>query len=241
MTSAEMKTNFLIEFDYFASGQAAGLLDSEINYILNRAQENYVKFGYNPNANAGKEGYEETEKRAKDFSELDNFTTISTFSTGNHPNSFFASLPDKLWFATKEEAEITFTDDCGNSITQRVEVRPISKNYYNRNIDNPDKCPYEELVWRLDFSRANTNQPLSVTNPKRHELITFTGATINNYYLHYLKYPKAIDVTVTTGAGDCELDPATHNKIIGLSVELAAEILKPQRFQSKKIQESIVE
>lgn len=239
MTSQEMKDAFLLEFDNIASFTAPGYIDSEINYFLNRGQENYVKFGYNPNSNAGKEGYEETEKRSKDLSELDRFATISIFSAGNHPNSFFVSLPDKFWLTTKEEAEITYIDDCGESVTDRVPVKAITKNYYNANISNPDKQPYPELLWRLDFSRGNTNLPVSITNNKQHELVTFTGSTINNYFVSYIKYPNQIDV-VTVGA-DCELDPASHYKIVSLAVELAIENSKSQRFQTKKIQESIVE
>lgn len=239
MTSAQMKDSFLLEFDNIASFTAPGYLDSEINYFLNRAQENYVKFGYNPNANAGKEGYEETEKRTKDLSELDRFFNITTFSTGNHPNSYFVSLPDKLWLVTKEEADITYVDDCGDTVTDRIEIRPVTKNYYNACIENPDKQPYSELLWRMDFSRVNPNLPVSVTNPKQHELVAFTGCTLNNYYGSYIKYPNQIDVTLTTA--DCELDSATHYKVVSLAVELAVENSKSERFQTKKMQELIIE
>lgn len=239
MTSAQMKDAFLLEFDNIASFTAPGYLDSEINYFLNRGQENYVKFGYNPNANAGKEGYEETEQRSKNLSELDRSFNLSSFTIGNHPNSFLVSLPDKLWFVTKEEASITYVDECGETVTDRVEVKPITKNYYNSNISNPDKQPYAELLWRLDFSRVNTALPVSPTNPKQHELVTFTGCTINNYFGWYIKYPNQIDVTVL--GADCELDPATHYKVVSLAVELAIENSKSQRFQSKKIQETIIE
>lgn len=239
MTSQEMKDAFLLEFDNIASFTAPGYIDSEINYFLNRGQENYVKFGYNPNANAGREGYEETEKRSKDLSELDRNFNITVFTPGNHPNSFFASLPDKLWLVTREEATITFVDECGDTITDRVEVRPVTKNYYNSNIFNPDKQPYDEMLWRLDFSRVNPNLPVSVTNPKQHELITFQGCTVNTYHGWYIKYPNQIDVAVV--GADCELDPATHYKIVSLAVELAIENSKSQRLQTKKIQETIIE
>lgn len=237
MTSAEMKTDFLIGYDKITNFAAPGYTDSEISKFLNDGQERFLKKNYG-DLNKYRTSYEESEKRSKDLSELKRFSTISTFTTGNHPNSFFAELPSNIVWATKEEVEISVTDCHGDALTKRVGVFPVSDDYYNINIQNPFKKPDEDTVWRMDFSRTDDTTTVSSSNAKRHELITDSGSTLNKYYLTYIKYPQSIDITNSV---DCELDNAVHKEIIEMSISIALETSGDSRYQTQKQEEQFLE
>jgi hypothetical protein len=236
MTAAEMKTEFLVGYDKITNFAAPGYTDSEISKFLNDSQERFLKKNYG-DLNKYRTSYEETEKRSKDLSELKRFSTISTFTAGNHPNSFFAELPENIVWATKEEVEINITDCHGDTSTKRVGVFPVSDDYYNVNIENPFKKPDATVVWRMDFSRTDDTQVVSSTNSKRHELVT-DGSTINKYYLTYLKYPQTIDVTNSV---DCELDPSVHKEIVEMAISIALETSQEPRYQTQKQEEQFLE
>lgn len=238
MTASEMKSEFLIGYDKITSFAAPGYTDSEISKFLNDAQERFIKTRYS-DANKYRVGYEETEKRSKDLSELKRFFSSTTFVTGNHPNSYFVELPDNILWATKEEAQLNITDCHGNTSTVRVGVKPVSDDYYNANINNPLKKPYEGLVWRMDFSRSDSSSTVSSSNKKRHELIYDANNPVSEYYLTYIKYPQSIDVSSTNSY--CELDPSVHKEVVELAVSIALETSSEPRYNSQKQEENFIE
>lgn len=214
-------------FDKIANNDSPGYEDTELSVILNKAQERFVYKNYG-GTNPLKEGFEETEKRRKDLSELtanSEITTASTTQTGVLTNGTFFDLPANFLYAISEEVTITSTDACYNN--KRIKVKPITHDQYVANVDNPFKKPYEGLTWRMDYSRVTDN-----TNPKRHELITNGSYTIAKYHLRYLRRPPAIVVNRTTPASQvsCILDESTHRRIIDIAVELALENTQDQRL-----------
>ena len=237
MTASEMKTEFLIGYDKITSFAAPGYEDNEISKFLNDAQERFIKTRYS-DANKYRVGYEENEKRSKDLSELKRFFETSTFTTGNHPNSYFVELPDNIMWATKEEVDLTITDCHGSTSTSRVGVKPIGDDYYNANINNPFKKPYEELVWRLDFSRTDDTSVVSSSNKKRHELVYDSASPVSKYYLTYIKYPQSINVSSNAS---CELDPSVHKELVELAVSIALETSSDPRYNSQKQEENFIE
>ena len=242
MTAAEFKEYVLVTYDSIANSAAPGYEDDEINIFLNVAQEDYVKSLYNENSNLGRVGFEETEKRSKDLSELKRFEDIAPFtSPANHgSDSLFVKLPDNYLLTVNEEATISFTS-CGATASERVPVKPIREDYYNANAKNPYKRPDNGLVWRIDASRTDTTLPITSTNKKRHELVLGTGSTFNTYHLSYIKYPKSIDVSDSSNlVGFCELDPSTHRAIADMAVQYMLEAARQPRFQTNVFKESRV-
>ena len=221
MTANQMADRWELYFDKITNNDSPGYEDSEISVILTKAQERFTLQNYSGTNPLG-EGFEETEKRRKDLSELTSnaeLTTTSSSQTGVVPNGTFYDLPDDFIYAIKEEVTISSTDDCVNG--KRIKVKPITHDEYTVNIDNPFKQPYDELAWRLDFSRETVN-----TNPKRHELITDGNYSITTYHLRYLRrLPDiVVDRETTTNQVDSILDEITHERIVDLAVEIALEI-----------------
>tara|TARA_R100001463_G_scaffold26997_7_gene62888 strand:+ start:11249 stop:11980 length:732 start_codon:yes stop_codon:yes gene_type:complete len=241
MTPTEFREYILVTYDSIANFAAPGYEDADINIFVNAAQEDYVKSMYSDISNLGRIGFEETEKRSKDLSELKRFEDITPFiSPANHgSDSLFVELPDNYLLTVNEEATISFTS-CGATASERVPVKPIREDYYNANVKNPYKRPDNGLVWRIDASRTDTTLPVTSTK-KRHELVLGTGSTFNTYHLSYIKYPKSIDVSDTTNlVGFCELDPSTHRAIADMAVQYMLEAARQPRFQTSVFKESRV-
>lgn len=233
MTIQEMKTEFLIDYDRRSSLSASPVEDSEITKFLNDGQERLIHEWY--------AFYEQGEGISKELSELIRFNSINIFTVGNHPDSLFVELPERIWRTLKEEVKINFTDSCGNNITgKRIPVVPIDRDYYNKHKDNFYKKPNEDRIWRFDHHRTNTNLNVlynGVGTPKRHELLTFTGSTITSYLIEYLRYPKLMDITNNV---DCELDPSVHKQVIERAVTKALEVVADQRYQTHKQEEQLM-
>jgi hypothetical protein len=217
-----------------ASNDAPGYEDDDLTLFFNKASKVFAKQLVSDYANPARKGIEEVEKRSKDLVELKDHEVITVFVAGDHPNSFICDLPDAYWLTLKEECTVIYTNSCNSPITVRIPVKPIKEDYYNANIKNPFKKPFEELVWRIDRERGDITQTISTTNKKRHELILFTGATITDYRVSYYRRPKEVDLSNNNDF--CEFDPIHHEKIADMAVELMDQSTGKQEFQSKVIE-----
>lgn len=232
MTPAEFETYLDTTYDSISNFAAPGYTQAEKNTFLNAAQERYVKKLYNASSNIGDVGFEETEKRSKDLSELKRYATIAAGVAGDYPNGVIYQLPDGFWWTIAERIDTSYTDACGNAVTdQSTEVKAIREGYYNANIANPYQRPSTELVWRVDKVRSDITAVLGTANLKRHELISAAGVTLGTYYISYMKYPKSIDVSDPVD-GYCELDPSSHRAIADEAVTLMLEAARQPRFQT---------
>jgi hypothetical protein len=228
MTANNMADEWEIYFDKVTNFDSPGYEDTEISLLLTKAEERFFFQNYT-GSNKLREGFEETEKRRKDLSELisnANVTVSSTDQTGILPNGTFYDLPTNFLYSIKEEVTIASDDACANG--NRIKVKPITHDEYTVNLENPFKQPYDELVWRLDYSRETT------ITAKRHELITDGSYTVSAYHLRYLKRLPGITVnrTTTTNQVNSLLDESTHRRIIDMAVEIALEITVDNRLQT---------
>jgi len=239
MTAAEMKTRFLILYDKVTNLAAPGYEDTEITEFLNKAQLQFVKHRYQEKANQYYEGFEETEKRRKDLSELVRNSELtsanwSSDQTGVTPNGVFFDLEEDFLYTLREEATIASSDSCvdGNRIT----VKPITHDEYSINLMNPFKTPDTTHIWRLDYSRDLTQ---GLTNTKqRHELITDGTYTINTYHVRYLKVPSSIDIVAGLTS---ELNDSVHGEIVDNAVRIASGITDPGTYKLKVLEQQASE
>ena len=232
MTATELKDKFLLLYDKIAGNAAPPYLESEIESFLNMAQLEYVKNHYNYKKNNTKEGIEETEKRRKDLSELIKFNSpsVSQDQTGIFPNGTFYDLPNDLMYTLTENATITSENECINNNT--IQIKPITHDEYNVSINNPFKKPNETIAWRMDFSKD------SITQTKRHELITDGDYTISKYNLRYIKIPSDIDLTNNKTS---ELNEVVHDEIVNIAVRMATAVTEPSNYQIKAMEQQISE
>jgi hypothetical protein len=240
LTAQQMKDNFLVLYDKVTNFAAPGYEDNEISLFLTSAQDQLVKRYYNYKGNKYREGFEETEKRRKDLSELIRHSDIncSNNTPGISPasaNGILVDLPtdvngnNLVLYTLREEVAIqNATDSCYADGTI-LEVKPVTHDEYTASIKNPFKKPDITKVWRLDFSSDNNG-------PKRHELITDGSYGIATYKLRYLKVPSDIVVSAA-GNQDCELNASMHQEIVNVAVRIATGVTDPVNYQIKMNEE----
>jgi hypothetical protein len=234
MTTPEILDYMKLRLDVLASGGAPHYDDADYSIFFNKAQKDTVRKLYNPKANQGFEGAEETEKRSKELVQLKDTYTTATFLNGTRPNSYLLNLPDDYWLTLTENAIISYMNPCNVQVTDNVPVKPVKEDYYNSNIKNPYKRPYEGKIWRMDRERDLINFPVSPTNPKRHELILNSNLTPLSYFCVYYRIPKDVDLTNINDF--CELDEMIHDVIADHAVQLMMQSTERPNLESKMIE-----
>jgi len=239
MNANQQADEFDIAYDAITSLGAPGYEDFEVSSLLSIAQERLMKKKYTKEGNKYRKGFEGSEKRRKDLSELIRtaeltVSNLSASQVGTYPNGAFYDLPTDLLYAVSENV-ITDINKCVKGVVSTTDfiqasVIPYTHDEYNFNIENPFKRPDSSEVWRLDYS---------TDVEKRHELITDGTYAVSKYFIRYIKKPVDIVVDRTTPANqvDSELDSSVHREIIEEAVKYAVSINKPQEYQIRSAEQ----
>lgn len=206
-----LKSDYKIEFD---------IPTIQIEAFLNEAQRRLVEAYYSK--------FESDEKSRKVLSILVNNvdltrTSVSATTTGLLPNGEYWELPTDCMYSLKEEA--TLNVNACEEITAvtgdytRVYIKPINMDYYSKNIKNPFKKPYTDMVWRIDSSLGST--------PQLHMLITGGTYRTQTYHLSYLSYPTVMSIASQT---DCILPEMVHQDIVDEAIKIAMEVIKTNKL-----------
>lgn len=240
MTNQEFRNFFDISYNAIASNSAPGIDDFELSVYLTQAQLEIVKNYYDPSSNRKQKGFEATEKRRRDLSQLvKDYKTIDTISNSFNIDSQakFYILPDDLFLIVNEKAKITSSNCYNNKI---LSITPISYDEYNTQVDNPFEKPNEKDAWRLDISNINNTKVVEIISP-----YNITGSL--EYQIRYIKYPKPIIITNLNTAfpsdnltidgisaeTPCELNTEICREILDRAVLLALADYRPQNLQVK--------
>ena len=239
MNNLEMKEEFLLLYDKVTNFAAPGYEDIEISRLLSGGQEVVYLHRINVLGNKYGQGFEGTERRRKEFAELVSNVTltsanISPDQTGVKPNGTFFNLPTDFGLTINEEVTISSDDKCLDG--QRIEVKPITHDEYNKSLKNPFKRPDGTLTWRMDFG---SNLPANA--PERHEIITDGTYTVDEYHIRYMRRLKPIIIGTNTIEGftgplDSELNDMIHRAIIEEAVKMASGVTDPQFYQIRTVE-----
>ncbi len=265
LTAGAMASEFDILYDMITSLDAPGYNNAEKSVFLSKAQENLIKQRYKPTGNKYGDGFEQTEKRRADLSELVQNVLLLSFTgatalgvtgareafTGsyNFPNGTFWKLPTNFMWSISESADILLSSTnsqylCVGTpyIIENVKVKPKTHDEYHADINNPFAKPYHELVWRMDYQKQTYAEGITAGNKARHELITDGTYAVSRYRLRYIRRPDDIipvtssDTTAGTSSVDCRLDPSIHREVVTEAVRIAASVTKPQEVQVKEFE-----
>lgn len=258
LTAGAMAKEFDIKYDMITSLDAPGYNNQEKSVFLSQAQENIIKQRYQPRGNKYGDGFEQTEKRRVDLSELVQnvllvtATNIEAFTASyNLPNGRFWKMPADFMWSISESANIVlgstnsqYTCTGTPYIIENVKVKPKTHDEYHADIENPFAKPYHKLVWRMDYQREDYTEAFTAGTETRHELITDGSYTVDKYRVRYVRRPDDI-IPVTSGdttagtAGqrvDCRLDPSIHREIVTEAVRIATSVTKPEEVQVKEFE-----
>lgn len=220
----EIHEQFLHWLDKQSNYSAPEITPEEIDLYLNNACLDLIEL-------VTKDGIEKNQLHLDYIKNLINTHTDTVFTTGTKPNGKIVKLPDDYKLSLLEEAVINYPD-CNNVIvSKRIPVVPKTRDEYSKIIQNPFTTPWKEEIIRL------------VSNNNSFELVAFTGCTITNYYLDYIKEPvkmkygtkyEPVSTDVTS-----ELDSKGVTKIIEMAVKKALKTLGDPRIQLEQINKQI--
>lgn len=235
MTANELKYEFLQGYDKMFEYGAPAYDDKQISNFLTRAQLRVFKRYYSPFKNKFREGFESSEFKSKGLAQLIRSASLgagiteSSSQTGVHPQGTFYDLPSDYQFTVEEAVELD-GDEVG--------VKAITHDFYTKNVDNPYKKPYSDLVWRMDFSREDHGEDsvdFTGRTAKRVELIVENKSTnpVTGYRLRYLCTPPDIvcDELITINQRHCILDEVLQDEIVDEAVKMATAATKPEEYQ----------
>lgn len=177
MTGLELLNRFNIESKVYQLTKNSLFYTNEIEYILNKAQDNvFQKY------------YDEFEKTESIRAGLDKLITVveltvsdkSADQSGIKLNGTIYDMPEDFGYSTEESVK--------DSNDRYITVKPISRDYYNVNIINPYKKPDKDLIWRLD------RKPTAIGGVRRKELVTDGDIIMTNYNITYIIRPSTINV-----------------------------------------------
>lgn len=238
MTNQEFSNEFDVLYNSIASNQAPGLDEYEKSVFLTKAQSEILREYFNSRVDGTNGGFDGSQKRQYDFSQLIKTATLSEATNVTHldkrskcflfPKDYFLSVN-----------EIISDSD------RQYSVVSISYSDYQRLMMKPYAYPPKKTVWRLFTSTstiteadsasseanisAQSDDNKSYTTPVA-EIIGKTGDSIT-YSLRYVKKPNPIilldldgdDVSIEgkQKESSCELPTQLHQEILERAVTLA--------------------
>jgi hypothetical protein len=230
MTTAEFSVEFDVLYNNIKSQSAPGLDEYEKSVFLTKAQEELIKNYFNPKSNKLQEGYDDSEKRQIDFSEITKVSlVINTPAPGTYvgidERAQLFLLPLDLWIVVNEQVNVQ-----EGPINYKVTVVPINYKEYDRLMSKPYKEPLKRQCWR--FIQGNNSVPVIGNGQQMvSEIVTKSNTTVEQYRLRYIKKPQPIildnlttwnlSINGVTSISECELNPIVHREILDRAVELA--------------------
>ena len=121
-----------------------------------------------------------------------------------------------------------------------MNIKPLSYDEYNTQVNNPFEKPNEKIAWRLDLSKVNGSKVVEIISP-----YNISGSL--EYQIRYIKYPKPIIITNLNTSfpldnltidgifteTPCELNTEICREILDRAVLLALADYRPQNLQVK--------
>lgn len=234
MTALQMKYEFEIGYE-LANLFSRNYNEKEISTLLTQAQNQIVLETIDS---------DQVELTNLLLKKLKVYTDDTVSPNGDFPNAYEFSVPTNCLKILHDRVLIEFNSTSPyynintNHQLEDVPTHTITEDYYNLNVKNPDKQPYEKLVWRM-------------LSPSKVILIGTNEFSIEGYNCTYIKNPLPIIiqsssyiagdgkideydwVDYTTSSLDCELDKIFHRNIVDRAVLIALEASGSQRLQTK--------
>lgn len=221
MTTEEFSNEFDVLYNNIMSNQAPGLDEYEKSVFLTKAQNEIVKNYFNPKGNKYQEGFDGSQKRQVDFSNLIS-TSVSDGSQSSSTGFFgnakgivkLSDYPNDVFCVINEIAMVT-----RGGKDYILQVIPLRYDEYVKLASKPYKQPLKNQAWRFLMGTEGVYLHLGHLNT-----LSELG-----YHIRYVKRPSPIilqdlgDLTIggKSEKTECMLDEEIHSEILQRAVELA--------------------
>ena len=235
MTVQDMHYDFKMKLNKLDSQQLRNFLIPEIDWLLNEAQELFVKWVAEPRIPNGL-GLETNQRNTDDIRMLMKVQREKIMDAEDDKGEWVVGLPDDYWHHVSGELSLASTQ-CG-SIDCSVRIR--------QHDDETKVSPFDRssILWR-EVNGRFLGKELRLEKPEDYSKKDFKDDD-NRMVWIYLRKPRWISFAkgFANGAGylmpggvlvssnqDCELPDSTHREIVDIAVMLASG-----QMQSKGIQ-----
>lgn len=199
----------------------------EKSVLLTQAQDIIVKSYFDRTLNPQGQGFDDTERRQIDFSELitvkEPVLNASPTTVKYDDRSVVYTMPKDILFVLNEKA----IQEEGDVAVKSFIIVPLNYKEYDRLMSKAYAQPLKKQCWRL-FQNPSGIDLAS-------ELIPIRGVTISSYKMRYVRRPQPIvladlaggeysgdmDIDGVSVVSECELNPIIHMDILVKAVELA--------------------
>ena len=250
MTVEEMQYDFKIKFNKLDSNDYRDFQVPEIDWLLNEAQEVFLKQRYGIN-NTTQKGFEGSQKRIDDLRNLvmKNISLSPVTQVVSDPVSYEGTLPLDYIFAIRVQAVVTKTS-CGD---KTLVCKPIQHDDLSNCLLDPNYNPSYEwgempvVYGTLSDNAADANRIFGYTDG---------SFTVTSFILDYLREPKRIAFPGGVPGGiynlpngsivgpanqNCELPEHTHREIVDIATMIAAGDINHPGYQVKAAKTSMHE
>lgn len=217
MTNAELKTRFLIGYEFIANNLAPGYTDAEISGFLNQGMDLLVDQLYSQGdiANIA----ELLEKQSYLVNIAVQGTNPEDYGLCSYWTDRTSSFTNLRWF-----------------INARVKIRRTEPSPIN---DELIECELINKLLADKWTQTSINKPI-IIYPKLifHGISygfvvlidSYSTITDSRVLITYLRTPTRID---TTDGLTCELHPKLHQKIVDKAIQLAMKATDAQRAEGE--------
>lgn len=219
----ELTNGFDILYNNISSNASPGLNEYEKSVILTKAQIEVLKNYFNPKGNKYKEGFDGSQKRQIDFSNLikvvkpeESNSLINSVQKMDERSTLY-EVPEDVLFVLNETANVVYD----GKYKHKVDIVPLRYDEYSMMVSKPFKQPYKHQGWRM----------INATSQRLVEVIVKEGAEISDYTMRYVRYPRPIILIDLEDEGlsiqgenkvsECELDRSLVDEILQRAVEIA--------------------
>lgn len=243
MTIAEAHYQFKLNMDRVDTQSNPGFRTEEIDFLLNEAQDIFIKRRINPLSNPKRMGFEHSQKRIDDLSSIVvkyplQPYIVPTLDSGVYEVDLFKLLYTYLHLVSGK-VELQVDDDC----VKDVPLKFTQHDDYLIALRDPFNSPSTEFV-PFNYGMSSSNEHTSTS------IYMYPGIyTINKVYLEYIKKPRRVfygNYTYADGVNypptTFELPESVHSEIVDIACELASlNVENPEYIRLKQTKGAVNE
>lgn len=180
MTTQEFSNEFDILYNNIMSNAAPGLTEYEKSVFLTKAQSEIIKSYFNSKGNKFQEGFDDSEKRQYDFSNLIRTSTLFNINSVKERITDLEKLDRRSQvFIFPKDYFLSVNEILTDSSTSYA-VIPLSHDEYQKLMLKPYAYPTKRGAWRLFTDKKNCNIIQEYIKKKEDEIeeLTFCDYTL---------------------------------------------------------------
>lgn len=157
MTNQEFSDEFDVLYNNIMSNQAPGLDEYEKSVFLTKAQDEIIKAYFSPTYNKAQEGFDGSQKRQYDFSNLIRTATLYNINKYKERVTVLEKTDKRSQVFVFPENYFLSINEIIFDNKQMYSVVPLAYSEYQRLMLKPYAFPVKKAAWRLFTDKKNCN------------------------------------------------------------------------------------